>query len=305
MTIPDYQSLMLPVLQAVGDGKEHVMNDILNALSDKFQLTNEEKNRTKLSGGETVFHNRVWWARTHILRAGLIESTQRGIIKITSRGLQVLQKAPRKIDNKFLRQFPEYRWKSRSDRTKTQHEERISAETAETRTPQEIIESNYRGLRQTLVQDLLDRIKGCSPEFFEGLVVDLLAAMGYGGSKEEAGEAIGRRREIGGIDGVIKEDRLGLDVVYIQAKRWENPVGRPVVSQFSGSLESTKATKGVLITTSWFSDDAKDFVKSIGKRIVLIDGEELANLMITYGVGVTLEASYDIKKIDPDYFEKS
>jgi restriction system protein len=295
---------MRPVLQEIADRNDHAVNDIVNKLENRFQLSNEDRAET-YSNGETVFHNRVWWARTYMLKAGLIESPARGKIKITECGLEVLRKNPTRIDNKLLKQFPEFvQWQLRSSTKKSAAEE-ISTDRVELATPQDLIESNYQRMRDALAQDLLEKVKGASPEFFEKLVVDLLVAMGYGGSRKDAGKAIGRTRERGGIDGAIKEDKLGLDVVYVQAKRWKDPVGLPIVSQFSGSLEKAKATKGVLITTSWFTEDAKEFVEGIGKRIVLIDGEELANLMITNGVGVTLEGSYEIKKTDPDYFEEA
>jgi restriction system protein len=304
LAIPDHQSLMLPVLGSVADRNEHVVNDIVSKLADQYQLSDEDRSET-LSNGETVFHNRVWWARTYLLKAGLIESPMRGKIRVTQTGLDVLQERPARIDNKFLMKFPGFvKWKLRPG-TKRGVEMEIASGGEESGTPQDIIESNYRRMRDTLAEELLEKIKSSSPEFFEKLVVELLVAMGYGGSREDAGKVIGRSRERGGIDGVIKEDKLGLDVIYVQAKRWKDSVGLAVVSQFSGSLEKAKATKGVLITTSWFTDDAKEFVEGIGKRIVLIDGEELTNLMITNGVGVTLEGSYEIKRIDPDYFEST
>jgi len=289
---------MLPLLKAVDDGEEHIVNEIVDNLADQFRLTESDRAAT-LSSGQRLFHNRAWWARTYLLKAGLLVSPARGKIKIRSRGLEVLRGAYSSIDYKFLMQFPEFvEWKQKRGET----EEEFGKEG---RTPQESIESDHRRLCEALAQELLEKVKGSSWEFFERLVIDLLVAMGYGGSRKDVGQAIGRGREVTGMDGVIKEDKLGLDVVYVQAKRWKGPVGVSVVSSFSGSLEKAKATKGVLITTSWFTDDAKEFVKQIGKRVVLIGGEELTNLMISNNVGVTLEASYEVKKLDLDYFEEA
>ncbi len=299
MPIPDYQTLMLPVLHAVAEGKEHVVNDIVTMLADQFQLTKDDRAAT-LSNGETVFHNRVWWARTYLLKAGLVESPMRGMIRITSRGLGVLEKPPSHIDNKFLMQFSEFeQWKLRPG-TKKETEKEVAEEIGESGTPQEIIESNHERLHENLAQELLEKVKNCSPEFFENVVINLLVAMGYGGSPEDA-RRVGKSGD-GGIDGVIKEDKLGLDEIYVQAKRWGGTVGRPVVQSFVGSLEGQKARKGVFITTSQFSNDAREFVKHLEKKVVLLDGEELAALMIEHGIGVADVARYDVKRIDSDYF---
>lgn len=228
-------------------------------------------------------------------KAGLLETTGRARFRITERGLSVLQNNPTVINNDFLSRFPEF-LQFRAIRRTTRRDYNEPAGT-----PEETLEASYQNLRGELVQELLERVKGCTPSFFENLVVDLLVAMGYGGSKKDAGQAIGRTRD-GGIDGIIKEDKLGLDVVFIQAKRWDGTVGRPVVQAFAGSLEGQRARKGVLITTSQFSPDAVDYVGRIEKKIVLIDGEELCQLMIDHGVGVTEVARYVVKKIDSDYF---
>lgn len=220
----------------------------------------------------------------------------RARFRITERGLSVLQNNPTVINNDFLGQFPEFVQFRAIRRTA-----RPADDSEPAGTPEETLEASYQNLRGELVQELLERVKGCTPSFFENLVVDLLVAMGYGGSKKDAGQAIGRTRD-GGIDGIIKEDKLGLDVVFIQAKRWDGTVGRPVVQAFAGSLEGQRARKGVLITTSQFSPDAVDYVGRIEKKIVLIDGEELCQLMIDHGVGVTEVARYVVKKIDSDYF---
>jgi restriction system protein len=202
------------------------------------------------------------------------------------------------IDRKFLEQFPEFvQFQSRSSHS----EEQTAIQEEPTHTPEEILEASYQNLRNDLSQELIDRVMQCSPRFFEKLVVDLLVAMGYGGSRKDAGQAIGQTGD-GGVDGIIKEDRLGLDIVFIQAKRWESTVGRPVVQAFAGSLEGFRARKGVLLTTSTFTKDARDYVERIEKKIVLIDGEQLAQLMIDYGIGVTEVATYSVKKADLDYF---
>jgi restriction system protein len=226
----------------------------------------------------------------------LIETAGWGKVIITERGKSVLQNGPLRVDRKFLQQFPEY-----AAKVNRQETNQVEKEEEADQTPLESIEANYQSIRRELARELIERIKSCSPRFFEQLVVDLLVAMGYGGSRSDAGQAVGQSGD-GGIDGIIKEDKLGLDVVYIQAKRWEGSVGRPVVQAFAGSIEGRRARKGVLITTSNFTQDAKQYVEMIEKKIVLIDGEELAQLMIDHGVGVTEVASYTIKKMDMDYF---
>lgn len=295
MLLPSEQNIKLPLLKVLDEnGGQLSINEAIKVVTEKYfpELTDEAKT-SRLDSGQLRWQNRVEWARFKLIQSGEMDGSLRGIWRITPKGKARLQADWTSWRSQYL-EFP-------AGRTE---EEEISRETGESRTPQELIELNHRQLRDALAQQLLEKVKSCPPEFFERLVVDLLVAMGYGGSRKDAGEAIGRSREIGGIDGVIKEDKLGLDVVCIQAKRWENAVGLPIVSQFSGSLERAKATKGVLITTSRFTDEAKEFARSVGKRIVLIDGDELANRMITNNVGVTLEASYDIKRIDPDYFEE-
>ncbi|MBU4534080.1 MAG: restriction endonuclease [Firmicutes bacterium] len=296
MTIPDYETIMLPLLKLAGDGKEHTKGAVIEELARHFSLTEDEQKELLPSGNQAKFTNRVGWARTYLTKAVLLETTGRARFRITKRGLQVLGQNPAVINNDFLNRFPEFvQFRSRSQKS-------VKQESADSiQTPEETLEASYQGLRGQLVQELLERMKGCTPSFFESLVVDLLVAMGYGGSRKDAGQAIGRTRD-GGIDGIIKEDRLGLDVVYVQAKRWEGTVGRPTVQAFSGSLDGQKARKGVLITTSQFSPDAVDYVGRIEKKIVLIDGEQLCQLMIDHSVGVTEVARYVVKKIDSDYF---
>ncbi|MCL4551964.1 MAG: restriction endonuclease [Candidatus Marsarchaeota archaeon] len=300
MPLPGYQDLMLPLLKIASDEQEHNLGEAIEALAVQFSLSDNDRKERLPSGVQPVFDNRVGWARTYLKKAGLLESTARGKFRITRRGLEVIESRPQRIDAKFLRQFPEFVEFQRSSRQKDP-EQGKAADIAET--PEETLALSYQNLRGTLAADVLERVKNCTPAFFERLVVELLVAMGYGGSLQDAGKAIGRSGD-GGIDGIIKEDKLGLDAVFLQAKRWEGSVGRPVVQGFAGSLEGHRARKGVLITTSQFSQDARDYIGRIEKRIVLIDGEMLAELMIDHNVGVSTVASYQVKKVDLDYFSE-
>jgi restriction system protein len=303
MPIPDYQSIMKPLLELISDGQEYYMRDIYEILASKFKLNEVEKKELLPSGKQPIFENRVGWARTYMKKAGLIETTRRGYIRISTRGLEVIQKKPEVINDKFLEQFPEFvEFQSRKPK-----EEKIINESSVKKTPQELIEEGYQGIRQNLSQELLELIKAVSPKFFENLVVDLLVQMGYGGSFKDAQEVVGRSHD-GGIDGIIKEDRLGLDTIYIQAKRWESTtVGSGDIQKFVGALTAKGASKGVFITTSSFSPEAKKFAEQIAttKKVVLIDGEQLAELMIDHSVGVSQINCYEIKRIDTDYFEEA
>ena len=306
MAIPDFQSLMLPLLEYMGDEQEHLSSEIGENLSDLFGLTDEERQNLLPSGRQTTMKNRVAWALSYLRQAALLENISRGRYRITRRGLELLHSRPQKINIAFLEQFPEFiefrtRGRNLENGIITQNSEPIVTETKQT--PEELLDISYQQLRDTLAQEILDRVKQCSPRFFETLVVDLLLAMGYGGSRRDAGQAIGRSGD-GGIDGVINEDRLGLDTVYIQAKRWENVVGRPQIQAFAGSLDGERANKGVFITTSSFSADAQEYVRRIQKKIVLIDGKTLAQYMIDFGVGVNEVVHYVVKKIDNDYFSE-
>ncbi|HLX56438.1 MAG TPA: restriction endonuclease [Ktedonobacteraceae bacterium] len=304
MSIPDFQSLMLPLMQFAVDRNEHASREAADYLARSFQLTDEEKETLLPSGQQTVIGNRVYWALTHLRHAGLLESTRRGFFKINPRGVEVLQMNPSKIDLRFLSRYPEYlefRRSSKKDNNGTRENE---LEIISQRTPEELFEESYQSIRQELAQELLNQVKKASPAFFEKLVIDLLLKMGYGGSRKDAGERIGKSGD-GGIDGIIKEDRLGLDAIYIQAKRWdEKTVGRPDIEQFVGALHGKKARKGVFITTSGFSDKAREFARSIDSRIVLIDGKQLAQYMIDFNVGVSRVSTYEIKKVDTDYFNE-
>lgn len=304
MTIPDYQSIMLPLLRAVGDGRDHTLRNVAARLAHEFGLTREEERELLPSGKQTVFLNRVGWARTYVKKAGLVEGWARGQLRITEEGTRVLAQNPERLDNAFLMRYPTFsEWAGYKPPTRPPGKQQsVQATVADELTPEERLESSHQTLRDALARDLLLRVKQSPPDFFERLVVDLLVAMGYGGSRTDAGEAIGRSGDEG-IDGIINEDRLGLDVVYVQAKRWDRTVGRPEVQAFAGSLEGQRAQKGVMITTSAFSPDARQFVKQIGKKIVLIDGHELADYMIDFGVGVNTTRVYELKEIDESYFE--
>jgi restriction system protein len=303
MTIPDYQSIMLPLLKYLGDRKEHSLRETIEALAQQFGLTPEERKELLQSGQQFTFDNRVGWARTYMKKAGLIESTRRGYFKITERGFKILEEAPKEINVRFLKKFPEFVEFQAIKREKDEEEKGEETAEKDVLTPEESIESAYQRLSQNLATDLIQQIKGCSPSFFEKLVIDLLISMGYGGTRKDAGEAIGRIGDEG-IDGIIKEDRLGLDIVYIQAKRWENPVSRPEIQKFAGALQGQRAKKGIFITTSAFTKDAKEYAEKIESKIVLIDGETLAQLMIDHNIGVSPVASYTIKKVDNDYFNE-
>jgi len=300
---------MLPLMQLAADGQEHTLRDAVEALARQFELSEADRKELIPSGGEPKFDNRVGWARTYLGKAGLLERTGRAKFRISQLGLEVLRKNPPSLNTKFLRQFPAFlefqRKTNRQDGGANGGQQPSSQATLDElepqQTPEEMLDASYQSLRRNLALELLERVKKSPPRFFERLVVDLLVAMGYGGSRKDAGAAVGQSGD-GGIDGIIKEDRLGLDAVYIQAKRWDGTVGRPIVQGFAGSLEGQRARKGVLITTSQFSADARDYITRIEKKIVLIDGEQLAQLMIDFGVGVAEVATFTVKKVDSDYF---
>lgn len=299
MAIPDYQTIMLPFLQFAGDQKEHSIREAIEYICKLFKLNEEEKNELLPSGQQTTIENRVGWARTYIKKAGLLESTRRSFFKITPRGLEVLKSKPTAINIKYLEQFPEFiQFRIlRKDEGSIQQEETYGQQT-----PLESLEYGYQKIRRELSQDILKLIKSCSPKFFEKLVVDLLKQMGYGASRESV-RVTGKSGDEG-IDGVINQDKLGLDNIYIQAKRWEGTVGRPEIHKFVGALQGQRSKKGIFITTSTFSPEAVDYVSKIDTKIVLINGEELAQHMIDYGIGVSKKTTYEIKEIDSDYFSE-
>jgi restriction system protein len=294
---------MLPFLRHLGDEKEHSLRDAEEALAEHFKLTTAERAELLPSGQQGILKNRIGWARTYLKKAALIEAPRRAIFKITERGMQTLASNPSRIDIKFLEQWPEFI--EFRDISKASNEPAQPMELPlTTTTPEEAIELAYQGLREQLAQELLSRILSCSPTFFEQLVVELLVKMGYGGSRRDAGERIGQSGD-GGIDGIIKEDRLGLDTIFIQAKRWQGSVGRPEIQKFVGALQGQRARKGVFITTSVYTSDAIDYASRIDTKVVLIDGKQLSALMIDFDVGVSASASYVVKRIDSDYFEEN
>jgi len=301
MAIPDYQTVMLPLLVYARDKKEHSLKDAVKAIAEEFKLTDEEVQVLLPSGQQYVLSNRVGWARTYMTKAGLLQSPKRGVFSITDLGLKVLAEKPKKIDVPFLMRFKEF------EEFRALRHEKGSAESendeSTTSTPEETLDLAYQRIRADLETDVLTKAKACSPQFFERVVVETLVKMGYGGTLRDAGKAIGRSGD-GGIDGIINEDRLGLDIIYIQAKRWENPVGRPEIQKFAGALQGFRARKGVFITTSSFSKDALEYAARIESKIILIDGTALASLMVDYNVGVAPSRTYDIKRIDSDYFEE-
>ncbi len=300
MAIPTYEELMLPILRILQDKNEHSYSELVDTLAKKFQLSDEEKEKLIPSGKQTTLQNRTGWARTHLKYAGLLEYANRGIYKITPKGLEILRENPQRIDNNFLRQFPDFvEWFNSKPKKTNEIISEIVKETE--KTPDEALESAYQTIRNALANEIIEKIKSCSPTFFEHLVVDLLVKMGYGGTREDAGERLGRSGD-GGIDGIIKEDRLGLDIIYLQAKRWEGVVGRPEIHKFAGALQGQRARKGVFMTTSGFTKEAREYVSLIDSKIILIDGEELAELMIDYNVGVSNATIYEIKRVDSDYF---
>ena len=303
MTIPDYQTIMLPLLKFSEDRKEHSIDEAAEYISNFLNLTEEERRRLYPSGKQVIFPHRVRWARTYLVKADLLKSSRRGYFVITDRGLEVLKKNPSEINAKYLEQFPEFVEFLNTKRTEQESAELQQLEVSSQETPQESLEYGYQRIKRNLCQELLDSVKNCSPAFFERLVVELLLKMGYGGSLKEAGRAIGRSGD-GGIDGIINEDKLGLDVIYLQAKRWEGTVGRPVIQKFAGALQGQRARKGIFITTSNFSKEAQDYVPTIDTKIVLIDGEELSQLMFDNDIGVSRLTSYEIKKMDTDYFSE-
>jgi len=301
MAVPDFQSLMMPLLRLSGDGSEHAFKDAVEAIAVEFQLTPEERHELLPSSSRTtLFYNRLAWAKTHMTMAGLLQAPRRGVFCITQRGRDLLGRQLARIDLKTLQQFPEYERARRGD-SQASAENVVQVVTASELTPEETIERAHLSLRNDLSRELLESIMQCSPAFFELLIIKLMIKMGYGGSREEAGKAVGRSGD-GGIDGVINEDRLGLDAIYLQAKRWTNVVGRPEIQQFVGALAGQRANKGVFIATSRFTQDAKDYAANSQYKVVLIDGERLADLMIEHDLGVSVAATYQLKRIDSDFF---
>lgn len=303
MSIPDYQSCMLPLLRFASDGLEHQPKEAAQKLAIEFQLSDEEISEFLPSGQQPVFINRIGWARTYLKKAGLLRNPRRGYFQITDRGLATVRENLAQVNVKYLERFPEFlefRASRREDAPDTAQPQG-DVEIIPSQTPHEALENAHERLRSELASEILQALKSADPALFENIVVELLVKMGYGGSRKDAGRAIGRSGDEG-IDGIIKEDHLGLDNIYIQAKRWNATVGRPEIQKFAGALQGQRARKGIFISTSDFSREAEEYVSRIDSKIVLIDGKSFARMMIDFGVGVTSVASYEVKKIDADYF---
>ena len=303
MEIPGYQRIMLPLLKLAGDGKTHQFSKAVEALGSQFELSRDDLSVLIESGTQPLFYNRVGWARTYLKKAGLLEDPTKGYFRITEAGKQLLAENPEKIDNAFLRRYPafvEFQKLARATQKKDQKEDRTDL------TPEEVLEAAYQEIRNGLAEELLQVVYNTSPGFFEALVVELLSKLGYGRSLRELARVVGQSGD-GGIDGVIDEDRLGLDRIYIQAKKWnpEVKIGSPEIQKFAGALLGRHAQKGVFITTAKFAAPARKYVEGIGQKVVLIDGEQLTELMIDYGVGLTTKTVYEIKTIDYDSFSES
>ncbi|MGE0201411.1 MAG: restriction endonuclease [Candidatus Melainabacteria bacterium] len=313
MTIPMKYEITKPLLEYASKQNDFRMDHAIDALAEHFQLTDAERREMYESGNAKRFDNRVYFARLALCKAGLLESTGKKLLKITTEGKRVLSEMPESIDHHFLLQFPGYAevWENAKAKTKLKKLEQSEPSEIEadneltSENSKELIEIQYKSIRKSLSQKLLEQLTNASPRFFEKIVVDLLVKMGYGGSRKDAGESIGRVGDEG-IDGIIKEDKLGLDVIYIQAKRYavENTIGRPAIQGFSGSLDGKRAKKGVFITTSTYSREALEYANNIEKKIILIDGNQLTQLMIDHNVGVSDDVNYSIKKLDHDYFEE-
>jgi len=299
MAVPPYQAFFEPVLCIAEDGKEHSPGEVIEHVAREMRLTEEDRRLLLPSGKQRVVDNRVAWSITYLVKALLLERTRRGLFAITERGRKALAMKPRKIDRAFLLQFPEFRAFAATTAPTSAASTKDDDDSQQT--PEDRLAFSYQVMRKQLVQEVLEKTLKCSPRFFEVVVVDVLLALGYGGNRKDAGQAVGKSGD-GGIDGIIKEDKLGLDVIYLQAKRWENPVGEPELHKFAGSLDKRKARRGVFITTSRFTEDAIDYVRQIEKKIVLIDGEALAELMIDHNVGVAEVETFSVKRLDLDYF---
>lgn len=303
MAIPDFQSIMRPLLEEHEDGQEHRNRDLVAALAVRFGLTEDERREMLPSGGARLFDNRVGWAKTHMVQAGLLDAPRRSISLITDRGREVLHDFPNRIDLRVLNRFPGYQEFRTRRRAPGESGDEEKGDVS-TQTPEEIFENAYVKVRRRVEAELLKQLMEGSPELLERVVVDLVVRMGYGGSRKDAGEALGGSGDEG-IDGIIKEDPLGLDTIYLQAKRWGGRVGRPEIQKFAGALQGQRARKGIFITTSCFSSEALDYVTRIDTKIILIDGAQLSSLMFDHDVGVASVFKYDVKRIDSDFFTES
>lgn len=307
MPIPNYQAYMRSVLSQLADGKTYSVRDITNAVCDEFNFTPEQRALKIPSGKSTYAKSRIGWAKTYLVQAGLITQPKRGFCLITERGIAALN-SDEVINNNYLKQFSEFNaFKTRSndnliDVSPTTNSPSMDNSLLSEQTPHELMENTFNTINSALASDILDAILNASPEFFESLVVDLMLAMGYGGSRKDAGQATQYTQD-GGIDGIIKDDKLGLEMIYLQAKRYTNKtVGRPEIQAFAGALDMHRAKKGVFITTSSYSKEAIEFTSLIEKRIVLINGEQLTDLMLEHNLGVSTKQVYELKALDTDYF---
>ncbi|TBU92886.1 restriction endonuclease [Phytopseudomonas dryadis] len=299
MAIPDFQSVMRPVLATVADGLPLSLKALRESVIEQFQLSEAERHEMLPSGRQTVINNRIGWARTYLNKAGLLSIPGKGLVQITERGREALASGPQRITVSWLKQYPEF---SAFHGVRPAGDAPLpQAEPADDITPDEQLNLAHQALLQSLADELLAQVRNASPSFFEQLVVDLMIAMGYGGSRKEAGQATQQTND-DGIDGIIKEDKLGLDVIYLQAKRWSNTVHRPEIDKFIGALTRQRARKGVFITTSEFSPGARAAAQSLDIKVVLIDGVELARLMVENNLGCNVKQIYEIKQIDSDYF---
>lgn len=305
MAVPDYQTLMRPVLAQTGDGREHTAAALRAAVTRELSLTTDDIAERLPSGRDTTLRNRIGWALTYLFRAGLLERPHRSVYRITARGQEVLQRHPDRVDNSVLETFEEFRaFRRRNEGLAAPGLSPAVAAEQDAATPEERAAAAYAELRESLATDLLERVREKPPAFFEDLVLDVLEAMGYGGSRADAAKRLGQSGDEG-VDGVIREDKLGLELIYIQAKRWKDSstVGRPEIQRFVGALHGQRASKGVFITTTGFSREAREYADGVSPRVILVDGPELAQLMIDHDVGVTVATRYEIKRVDSDYFE--
>jgi restriction system protein len=300
MTTPDYQTLMLPVLESLGDGKEWPVRELIARVADRVHISEADRTALLPSGRGALYVSRIHWATTYLVKAGLAVRPRRAVVQLTDEGQRVLAASPERIDNTFLERYPSFlEFRTRAEGSRPSVVPTVTVE--EDESPEETLERSWRSLRDQLAGDILDHLKACSPRRFEEIVVDLLVKMGYGGTYADAKASVVGKSGDEGIDGIIKEDKLGLDAVYIQAKRWgDRAVQRQDVQAFVGSLTGKRASKGVMITTSTFTSGAQTYGESM--RVVLLDGRTLADLMIEHTVGVTRIQSYNLDRIDDDYY---
>lgn len=304
MSIPNYQCFMLPVLESAAHGAVNI-SDVVNKLADDMNISEEDR-KIKISSGSSLLYGRISWAKTYLMQAGLLESVGRGQFIATAEGLSLLAKKPKEINNKILERYPSFNaFKKRSKKSTKQQENLTENSDLDELSPEEAIHQSLENLNQSLASDLISRILKANPTFFENLIIKLLIAMGYSNNTDEGWEHTGKTGD-DGIDGVINQDVLGVDKIYIQAKRYSDnhSVTAGDLRNFIGALDMCRAAKGVFVTTSEFTSEARNTVKKSTKNIVLIDGEQFAQLMIKYGVGCKTKETIKIQKIDEDFFEE-